>query len=142
MTTETENPTITLAQAEESMRLSEKRFETGDVDGLVSKYADDVVIRFASLPEIRGRDAARAWLKKRLERQQNYRLTKKIEAIEGQRVVRSWTGTWIDSRTQKNMEGRGFELIEMRDGQVVLWDAVFNVWEEGRPLETEYFDPA
>jgi nuclear transport factor 2 (NTF2) superfamily protein len=141
MSTEVTETPIAWKHVEDAMRLSERRFETGDVDGLVAKYADDVVIRFSGLPEIRGRKAARRWLAARIERQQNYRLTKKILAIDGQKVVRSWTGTWVDSRTKKKMEGRELELIEMREGKVVLWDACFNVWEEGKALESEYFEP-
>lgn len=135
-------PVITWEAAEKAMRLSEERFASGDVDGLVSKYSEGVVIRFAALPEIRGRQAAREWLKKRLRRQQNYRLTKVLLAIDGQKVTRSWTGNWIDSVTGKKMEGRGIEFLEYSGGELVLWDACFHVWEEGRRLESEYFDPA
>jgi hypothetical protein len=40
------------------------------------------------------------------------------------------------------MEGRGIEFLQYEDGQPVLWDACFQVWEEGKRLEDEYFDPA
>lgn len=133
---------ISWGDAEVGMRLSEERFEKGDVDGLVAKYDEDVVIRFAALPEIRGKEAAKAWLRKRLKRQQGYKLKKELLAIDGQKVTRSWTGNWTDSETQKPMEGRGIEFLEYRGGKLILWDACFHVWEKGRQLEGEYFDPA
>jgi nuclear transport factor 2 (NTF2) superfamily protein len=132
---------ITWEAAETALALSEKRFQAGDVEGLISKYHDDIVIRFASLPEIRGREAAKTWLQKRLQRQLNYTLKKVLLAIDGQKVTRSWTGQWIDSTTKRNMEGRGIEFLQYEDGQLVLWDACFHVWEEGKRQENEYFDP-
>lgn len=135
-------PAITWEAAQAALKLSEERFRAGDVDGLVSKYHDDVVIRFAALPEMHGKETARRWLRKRLERQLNYTLKKELLSIDGQKVTRSWTGNWVDSRTRKNMEGRGIELLQYEDGKLVLWDACFHVWEEGMRLESEYFDPA
>ncbi len=29
------------------------------------------------------------------------------------------------------MMGRGLEVWRMRDGMIAVWDAVFNVWEQG-----------
>jgi len=133
---------ITWEAAETSMKLSEQRFQLGDVEGLISKYHDDIIIRFASLPEIRGREAAKAWLQKRLQRQLNYTLTKVLLSIDGEKVTRTWTGQWIDSKTRRNMEGRGVEFLEYQDGQLVLWDACFHVWEAGKRAENEYFEPA
>lgn len=60
---------ITWESAEAALTLSEERFQAGDVEGLISKYHEDIVIRFASLPEFRGREVAKAWLQKRLQRQ-------------------------------------------------------------------------
>lgn len=131
---------MTFAQAEAASLLSEERFKKGDIDGLVSRYDDNVVIRFASLPEIHGRENARKWLAQRLKRQKNYTLKKTVLAVDGQKVVRSWVGSWIDSYTNKNMEGRGIEFLEYRSGKLVLWDACFHVWEEGKRHEAEYFD--
>lgn len=133
---------ITWEAAEAAMHLSEQRFESGDVDGLVSKYREDVVIRFATLPEIRGRAAAKAWLEKRLQRQLDYKLKKVLLSIDGYKVTRAWTGTWVDARTKKRMEGRGIEFMQYTEGgELALWDACFHVWEKGRRAESEYFDP-
>lgn len=137
-----EEEPIAWEAAEAASRASEEKFEKGDVDGLVAKYDDEVIVRFATLPEIRGREQARAWLKKRLLRQKNYKLKKTVLAIDGQKVTRSWTADWIDSVTGKKMEGRGLELLEYRHGKLVLWDACFHVWEDGKRAESEYFDPA
>ena len=34
---------------------AEDTFNRGDVDAILNRYAEDVIIRFAGLPEIRGR---------------------------------------------------------------------------------------
>ncbi|MEI5996317.1 nuclear transport factor 2 family protein [Paraburkholderia bengalensis] len=131
---------ITWEAAETALRLSEERFQAGDIEGLISKYDEDIVIRFASLPDMHGRETAKRWLEKRLKRQLNYTLKKVLLAIDGQKVIRSWTGHWIDSETGKKMEGRGIEYLEYRHGKVVMWDACFHVWEDGKRLEHEYFE--
>lgn len=137
------SPPITWEGAEAAMHMSEQRFENGDINGLVAKYHKDVVIRFATLPEIHGREAARGWLEQRLKRQKNYKLKKVLLAIDGYKVTRGWTGAWTDSATGKSMEGRGIELLQYTpEGELALWDACFHVWEEGRRQESEYFDPA
>jgi nuclear transport factor 2 (NTF2) superfamily protein len=131
---------ITWELAEAASKLSEERFQAGDVEGLISKYDENIIIRFASLPEIRGKENAKAFLQKRLQRQLNYSLKKIVLSIDGEKVTRGWTGQWIDSRTQKKMEGRGIEFLQYEEGRLVLWDACFHVWEEGQRLEHEYFE--
>jgi nuclear transport factor 2 (NTF2) superfamily protein len=133
-------PAITWDEAEAALRRSEARFEAGDWQGLISRYADDVVLRFADLPEIRGRDAAARFFQARFARQRNYRLSKKLFLVAGQKMANSWTGTWEDARTGKQMRGHGVELIELHAGKVILWECSFNVWEEGNEAASRYFE--
>ena len=95
------------------------------------RFTEDCVFRFAEQPEQRGRDALRQFFAARFSRQQNYRLTKTLMAIEGNRLANVWDGTWVDSRTGKPMAGRGLEVWRMRGGMIAVWDAAFNVWEHG-----------
>ena len=53
---------------------AEDTFNRGDVDAILGRYADDVVIRFAGIPEIRGKAAAEKFMRARFARQKNYRL--------------------------------------------------------------------
>ena len=52
-------------------------------------------------------------------------------AIEGNTLANIWEGTWEDASTGKQMGGRGLEFWKMRDGMIAVWDAAFNVWEQG-----------
>jgi len=65
---------------------AEDTFNRGDVDAILGRYADDVVIRFAGIPEIRGKAAAEKFLRARFARQKNYRLKKTLFMV---RVSRS-----------------------------------------------------
>jgi nuclear transport factor 2 (NTF2) superfamily protein len=116
----------------------EAAFAAGDVDRIVAGYTDDVVIRFADFPEMRGIDAARAFLDARFARQLGYQLRKRLRAVDGNVIGNSWEGTWTDARTGKSMQGRGVEFWTMRDGKVAEWEAAFNVNEvdagPGTPL--------
>jgi nuclear transport factor 2 (NTF2) superfamily protein len=133
-------PAITWDEAEQMLRRSEDRFQRGDVEALISRYADDIVIRYADLPEIRGKLAAERFMRARFARQKDYRLTKVLFLVAGQKIGNSWTGSWIDVPTGRQMAGRGIELLELRGGKVVRWEAAFNVWEVGNEAATRYFD--
>ena len=52
-------------------------------------------------------------------------------ALEGNVLANVWEGTWEDRDSGKKMAGRGLETWRMRDGMINVWDAAFNVWEEG-----------
>ncbi len=106
-------------------------FHGQDVEALAAGWCEDVVIRFADLPEIRGKAAAKAWVAARFARQRDYRLVKTFQAITGDILGDSWTGAWTDALTGKKMRGKGMEFLTLRGGKIAVWEAVFNVWEEG-----------
>jgi nuclear transport factor 2 (NTF2) superfamily protein len=135
-------PDITWDEAQAMLRRSEDRFQRGDVEGLIGRYADDIIIRFADLPEIRGKAAAERFFRKRFAKQRDYRLQKVLFLVAGQKIANSWTGAWTDVPSGRKMAGRGVELIELAGGKVIRWEASFNVWEVGNEAATRYFDPA
>ncbi len=106
-------------------------FHQQDVERLAADWTEDIVIRFADLPEIRGKRAAKEWLRARFARQKNYRLKKSFQAVTGNVIGDSWTGSWVDGASGKRMQGRGMEFLTMREGRIAIWEAVFNAWEEG-----------
>ncbi len=118
-------------QANALLRAVEDMFHRRDVDALAHGFTEDCVFRFAEQPEQRGRDALREFFAARLSRQRGYRLEKTLLALQGNRLANSWTGTWEDAKTGRPMRGRGLEVWTMRDGMIAVWDAAFNVWEEG-----------
>jgi len=79
-------------------------------------------------------------MRARFARQRDYRLTKTLFLVSGQKIGNSWTGSWTDVPTGRHMAGRGIELLELRGGKVVRWEAAFNVWEVGNEAATRYFD--
>ena len=123
----------TREQANTLLRAVEDMFHHVDVDALVHGFTEDCVVRFAEQREFRGRDALRAFFAARLARQKNYRLTKTLLALDGHVLANLWEGTWEDRDTGKVMSGRGLETWRMRDGQIAVWDAAFNVWEKDGP---------
>ena len=118
-------------QALQMVKAAERDFASGDVASIVAGYTDDVVIRFADVPEIRGKAQAEKFLRARFARQKNYRLTKVLRTLQGNMLGNYWDGEWEDAQTGKQMVGRGTEFWTVRDGKVALWEATFNVWEKG-----------
>jgi nuclear transport factor 2 (NTF2) superfamily protein len=110
---------------------AEDTFNRGDVDAILGRYADDVVICFAGIPEIRGKTAAEKFLRARFARQKNYKLKKTLFMVEGFKIGATYSASWQDVRTGKQMLGRGAEFWQYRDGKLVLWDAALNIWEAG-----------
>lgn len=122
---------LTLEQAQAMVAGFVQAFHNQDVQALADGWTEDVVIRFADLPEIRGKAAAKQWVASRFARQRDYRLVKTFQAVTGSVLGDSWTGTWVDAVTGKKMQGKGMEFLTLRGGKIAVWEAVFNVWEEG-----------
>jgi nuclear transport factor 2 (NTF2) superfamily protein len=121
----------TKGQVDALLRAVEDMFHRRDIEALVNGFTEDCVVRFAELPERRGRQALRELFTARLARQKNYRLKKTCLALEGNALANVWDGTWEDRDTGKPMAGRGLEVWTMRGGKIAVWDAAFNVWEQG-----------
>jgi len=120
---------ITRAQALDLVRAAERDFAGQNVPSILSGYADDVVIRFADVPEVRGKEAAERFLRARFARQKNYRLSKFLRMIEGNMIGNYWDGEWEDARTGRKMRGRGTEFWTVVAGKIAVWEATFNAWD-------------
>ena len=118
-------------QADALLRIVEDMFHRRDVEALVKGFTEDCVVRFSEQPERYGREPLRELFAARLARQKNYRLKKTCLALERNVLANVWEGTWEDRDTGKPMVGRGLEVWRMRDGMIAVWDAAFNVWEQG-----------
>lgn len=123
---------LSLYQAKAMVTGFVEAFHSQDVEALAQGWTEDVVIRFADLPEIKGKAAAKQWVASRFARQRDYRLVKTFQAVTGDILGDSWTGVWTDAVTGKRMRGKGMEFLTLRGGKIAVWEAVFNVWEEGK----------
>lgn len=122
-----------------SLAKSMDRFARADVDGILSRYDDDILIRFADLPEIRGKAAAEKFLRARFAVQEDYKVTKTFLLVAGQKYGNNFTASWNDKSSGKRYEGRGVEILQLRNGKVVQWDCSYNIWESGKAIENSYF---
>lgn len=112
------------------MREAEAAFGAADINRILAMFTDDVLVRYADLPEMRGLDAYAEFLRSRFARQRNYQARKSLRAVTGDLVIDSWDGAWVDAVTGSPMRGRGIEIPAMRDGKVARLDAVVNTWHE------------
>jgi nuclear transport factor 2 (NTF2) superfamily protein len=115
---------------------AEDAFGSADISAIMRGYTEDVVIRFADVPEIRGKADAERFLRARFARQRNYRLRKTLRMLEGNMIGNFWDGEWEDAQTGKPMVGRGTEFWTIRDGKIAVWEATFNAWERGGKPQT------
>lgn len=127
---------LTREQAEALVAEAERAFGAGDVEAILAGYTDDVIVRYADFPELKGLEEAERFLRARFARQRDYRLRKVLRALDGDVLGNSWEGTWTDAKTGRQMQGRGAEFWTMRDGKIAVWDAAFNVGEVGAPPAT------
>ncbi len=67
---------VTESEALAILANSERLFSTQDVPAILSGFSDQVVVRFADQPEIRGKAALEKFLRARFTRQSGYRLSK------------------------------------------------------------------
>jgi nuclear transport factor 2 (NTF2) superfamily protein len=127
-----ENPR-TVEEARAFVAHVESLFMPWNIDGLLAGFTDDCVVKFGDLPELHGKAALEKLFRTRMERQKDYRLVKEFRALMGDKIANYWEGRWEDRATAKKMQGRGVEVWTMRDGKVAVWEAAFNVNEQGQP---------
>jgi nuclear transport factor 2 (NTF2) superfamily protein len=111
----------------------EQLFMPWNIEALLAGFTDDCVVKFGDLPELTGKAALEKLFRGRMERQKDYRLKKEFRALAGEIIANYWEGWWEDRGTGKQMQGRGVEVWTMRDGRIAVWEAAFNVKEEGKP---------
>jgi nuclear transport factor 2 (NTF2) superfamily protein len=122
---------LTLREAERLLMHYQDLAGSGAPDRMIEAFTPDVVVRFADFPEMRGRAELKRFLVARVARQKKYSLKKRLRALSGDVIICSWDGTWEDGRDGRSMQGSGLEIMTIRGGKVKLWEAVFNVWEQG-----------
>jgi nuclear transport factor 2 (NTF2) superfamily protein len=105
----------------------ESLFMPWNIEALVAGFTEDCVVRFGTVPELRGRVALRDFFAARSARQKNYRLDKQFRALMGDVIANVWSGEWEDADTGTPMRGYGVETWVMRDGKIAVWEAAFNV---------------
>jgi len=123
---ESRNPR-TLEEARALVKHVESLFMPWNIDALADGFTEDCVVRFGTVPEMRGREAVRAFFTTRSARQRNYRLTKQLRSLSGDTIVNVWDGAWEDADSGAPMKGFGVEVWVLRDGKIALWEAAFNV---------------
>jgi nuclear transport factor 2 (NTF2) superfamily protein len=105
----------------------ESLFMPWNIEALVAGFTEDCVVRFGTVPELRGRAALRDFFAARSARQKNYHLDKQFRALMGDVIANVWSGEWEDADTGTPMRGYGVETWVMRDGKIAVWEAPFNV---------------
>ena len=105
----------------------ESLFMPWNIEALVAGFTDDCVVRFGTVPELRGRAALREFFAARSARQRDYRLRKELRALTSDVIANVWEGEWEDAGTGTRMRGFGVETWLMRDGKIAVWEAAFNV---------------
>jgi len=127
---------MTWDEAARLVQAVEDAFGAADLDRIAQGFTEDAVARFADFPEMHGRDAIMRFLTARFARTKGYRLRKTLHVHMGDMLANTWDASWQDAQTGKPMLGRGTEIWRVRDGRIALWDATFNVWEQGGPPAT------
>jgi nuclear transport factor 2 (NTF2) superfamily protein len=122
---------LTVQDAEVILEQAQRLMNTGDIGEVMKTFASNVVVKFADFPETHGRAALEKFLVARFARQQNYRLQKQLRAVSGDVIACYWEGEWDDGQTGRQMQGRGIELLTMRNAEIAKWEATFNIWQKG-----------
>jgi nuclear transport factor 2 (NTF2) superfamily protein len=128
------NP-ATLEEAQALVKHVESLFMPWNIDALVAGFTFDCVVRFGTLPEIRGQEALRTFFTARSARQKNYRLTKELKSYAGDTITNVWRGTWLDAESGIAMKGFGVEVWKMDGGRIAVWEAAFNVARADQEIE-------
>jgi nuclear transport factor 2 (NTF2) superfamily protein len=131
MSIEPQSRNLTIADAEAILEQAQRLMSAGDISEVMKTFASDVIVKFADFPETHGRAALEKFLIARFARQRNYRLQKQLRAVSGDVIVCYWEGEWDDGQNGRQMQGRGIEMLTLRDSEIAKWEATFNVWQKG-----------
>jgi nuclear transport factor 2 (NTF2) superfamily protein len=121
----------TAEEARALVKHVESLFMPWNIDALVEGFTEDCVIRFGTVPEIRGRAALREFFTTRSKKQKDYRLRKTFRSLEGDTLSNVWDGEWEDAASGAKMKGFGVEIWQMRDGKIAAWEPAFNIARAG-----------
>lgn len=131
------NNPANVEEAKALVRTVQNLFMPWNVEGIVSGFTSDAIVRFGDLPEMRGTEVLEKFFRARSLKQMDYKLAKTFHAMTDDKICNSWTGTWQDRDTGAQMQGRGVEVWVMREGKIAVWEAAFNasVVGEGSSIE-------
>jgi nuclear transport factor 2 (NTF2) superfamily protein len=128
---------ITKEQAQQMWKGFEGSFNEAAIDKIIASFADDAVVRFADLPEMRGIEEIGKFLRARFARLKGYRIKKSFKSVADNIIGGMWDAEWVDAKTGKKMQGRGAEFVSFARGKIIEWDCAFNIWEKGVPHQLE-----
>jgi uncharacterized membrane protein/nuclear transport factor 2 (NTF2) superfamily protein len=123
----------TMEEARAFVAHVESLFMPWNVEALVDGFTEDCVVRFGTVPELRGREALRQFFLARSTRQKGYRLRKQLRGLMNDVICNIWDGEWEDAGTGRRMQGFGVEVWTMRDGKIAIWEASFNTGQADQP---------
>ncbi|WP_037077517.1 nuclear transport factor 2 family protein [Pseudonocardia spinosispora] len=129
MTAITTTDELTESSVTAALKRYEKLFAEGDIDTIVEDFTDDVEVRYAPLPPFTGKENLRKMLKERLANIRDYRLSKQVEVLSPPQFAASWTGSWTDATTGKEIQIFGLEILTVRDGKFSRWSVSTSTWE-------------
>lgn len=111
-----------------ALRHFEGLFSHGDVEAILESFTDDVEVRYALFAPFTGKERLRQLLRQRFAAMRDYRLSKRLEFLSAPHIAASWSGSWIDVRTNARMELFGIEVLTVRDGRFCQWSAGVSAW--------------
>lgn len=92
-------PPFTLETARQKVQAAEDAWNTRDPDRVALAYTEDTVWRNRS-EFLRGRDEVRAFLRRKWERELDYKLKKELWAFTGNRIAVRFEYEWHDASGQ------------------------------------------
>lgn len=101
-----------------------RRFNTVNVDAIMSCFDDDVLVDYAGEPPIKGRAALLAFMTPRYNRIRDYSLRKRVRCVTGRTVGIDATVVFTEAETDRRVKGRAFEFLMVRNGLIAAWDNV------------------
>jgi nuclear transport factor 2 (NTF2) superfamily protein len=115
---------LTEERANATLRRAEEIWSRRDVAVIGARYHEDCVVRYAHLPEIRGKAAFLKFLEARLARMKDYKLYKKLIAFTDRQLINSFDGHWTDAETGHKVSIFAIEVTEYDEkGQIIRWQS-------------------
>jgi hypothetical protein len=111
----------------------ESLFMPWNIEALLAGFTDDCVVKFRRPAHAQRQGGAPKPVPQPHGAAEGLPPGQGVPRLDGRQDRQFWEGRWEDRVTGAKMQGRGVEIWTMRDGKVAVWEAAFNVNEQGKP---------
>lgn len=115
---------LTFSEALRFVQHVEAIFRTMDLESIAGLFTHRAVVRFPFAEPVVGRESIAEFLRIRYSDISEYRLTKELVAVHGDRIAVKLQAQWRSASTGALFASVAMEVLTVEDSRIAEWEAV------------------